>query len=136
MDFDQIRHMSRRIRNRRIFRYRYRKRVALARTNATEDRPMKNLKPTALTALSGGWIGERKDRNESRQALVLFLRTYRKTGDAEDPETYLAALLYALDAYPIETVRRVLDPRGSFRMRNRYVPDPSELGAALAEEQR
>ena len=97
---------------------------------------MHTLKSGVLQVLSGGVPAEREaDRHAKRDLLALFLRTYRKLGDADDAELYIESLAYALADYPVDIVRTVLHPNGSLRRQHRYVPDYSELAKALATEQ-
>jgi hypothetical protein len=96
---------------------------------------MHTLKRGVLQVLSGGLPAEREsDRQAKRDLLALFLRTYRKLGDADDAELYIESLAYALADYPVDVVRTVLHPNGSLRRQHRYVPDYSELAKALATE--
>ena len=54
---------------------------------------------------------------------------YRK-GDANDPETYVAAVTVVLAEYSEETIRRVTDPRTGLPRTNKFMPNPAEVAEA------
>lgn len=54
---------------------------------------------------------------------------YRK-GDANDPETYTAAVAAILSEYSPEVVQRVTDPRTGIPRRMKFMPNPAEVAEA------
>jgi hypothetical protein len=57
---------------------------------------------------------------------------YRK-GDANDPDTYTAAVAAVLALYPGEVVARVTDPRAGLPGRSNFLPTVAEVRAACEE---
>ena len=64
----------------------------------------------------------------AQRARLLF-GCYRK-GDANDPETYVAAVTVVLAEYSGETIRRVTDPRTGLPRTNKFMPNPAEVAEA------
>jgi hypothetical protein len=60
---------------------------------------------------------------------------YRK-GDANDPETYTAAITAILADYEPEVIQRVTDPRTGIPRRMKFMPNPAEVAEACDEEKR
>lgn len=60
---------------------------------------------------------------------ALLLGCYRR-GDAEDPETYSAAVALILAEYPMPIVYRVTDPRSGLPGRCQWLPTVAEVRAA------
>jgi hypothetical protein len=56
---------------------------------------------------------------------VLF-GCYRK-GDANDPETYTAAIAAILTEYPPEVIRIATDPRTGIARKSKWMPNPAEM---------
>lgn len=67
----------------------------------------------------------------------LLLGCYR-TGEANDPEVYTAAVIAILSTFPIDIVRQVVDPRTGIPSRVKWLPSPSEVMEACRkiEEER
>ena len=59
---------------------------------------------------------------------------YRK-GDANDPETYTAAITAILAEYEPEVIQRVTDPRTGIPRKFKFMPNPAELSEACDEAQ-
>lgn len=57
---------------------------------------------------------------------------YRK-GDANDPETYAAAIAAVLAQYEPETMRYVTDPRTGIAAKTSWMPNPGEVRKACEE---
>lgn len=51
---------------------------------------------------------------------------FRK-GDANDPETYVAAVTAVLTEYSPEVVKRVTDPRTGIPRKMKFMPNPAEV---------
>lgn len=62
----------------------------------------------------------------------LLFGCYRK-GDANDPETYTAAVAAVLAEYENEVIRRVTDPRTGIPRKNKFLPNPAEVSDACDE---
>lgn len=56
----------------------------------------------------------------------LMFGCYRK-GDANDPETYVAAVTAVLAEYPPDVVKRVTDPRTGIPRKMKFMPNPAEV---------
>lgn len=54
---------------------------------------------------------------------------YRK-GDANDPDTYTAAIAAVFSEYEPEVVRRATDPRTGIARVSKFLPNPAEVSAA------
>lgn len=61
----------------------------------------------------------------AERARLLF-GCYRK-GDANDPETYTAAIAAILTEYPPEVIRIATDPRTGIARKSKWMPNPAEL---------
>lgn len=59
----------------------------------------------------------------------LLLGSCRR-GEANDPQIYTAAVIAVLSDYPLEVIRRVVDPRTGLPSRLAYQPSIPELKAA------
>ena len=57
---------------------------------------------------------------------------YRK-GDANDPETYVAAIAAILSEYTLDVIQRVTDPRTGYARTHKFMPNPSEISEACDE---
>lgn len=57
---------------------------------------------------------------------------YRK-GDANDPETYTAAITAILSEYSPEVIQHVTDPRTGLARKNNWLPTVAEVDAACVE---
>jgi len=53
-----------------------------------------------------------------------------RTGEANDPNTYAAAIAAILAEYDSETIKRVTDPRTGIARALRFLPNPAEVAAA------
>lgn len=62
------------------------------------------------------------------RALVLF-GCFRK-GDANDPDTYTAAITAVLSEYPAEVIQHVTDPRTGIARKINWLPTIAEVDAA------
>jgi len=62
------------------------------------------------------------------RARILF-GCYRK-GDANDPETYTAAITAILAEYEPEVIQRVTDPRTGIPRQLKFMPNPAEVAEA------
>jgi hypothetical protein len=67
----------------------------------------------------------------AERARTLF-GCYRK-GDANDPETYTAAITAILAEYSPEVIQRVTDPRTGIARTNKWMPNPAEVAEACDE---
>ena len=70
----------------------------------------------------------------AERARLLF-GSYRR-GDANDPETYVAAIAAVLSDYSPETIRFATDPRGGISTKEKFrafMPNPGELKAFCEE---
>lgn len=63
----------------------------------------------------------------------VLLGCYR-TGEANDPEVYSAAVISVISGYPLSIVRRVVDPRFGLPSKSKWLPTIAELKAALEDE--
>ena len=63
------------------------------------------------------------------QRAKLLFGCYRK-GDANDPETYTAAVTAILAEYPKEVIRYVTDPRTGIPRKSKFMPNPAEVSEA------
>lgn len=64
----------------------------------------------------------------AKRARLLF-GCYRK-GDANDPETYTAAITAILADYDDEVIVHVTDPRTGIARTNKFMPNPAEVAEA------
>lgn len=72
------------------------------------------------------------DEVATRRASIL-LGCYRK-GDAEDPQTFVAAVASILASYPQEVAYRVTDPRSGLPGKSKWLPTPAEVREACEAE--
>src|ERR1019366_3330787 len=63
------------------------------------------------------------------QRAKLLFGCFRK-GDANDPETYTAAVTAILAEYPQEVIRYVTDPRTGIPRKSKFMPNPAEVAEA------
>jgi hypothetical protein len=63
---------------------------------------------------------------------TLLLGSYR-TGDANDPEVYVAAITAVMSDYPEDVLRSITDPRTGIPSRLEWLPKPAEVKAACEE---
>lgn len=97
---------------------------------------MSDLKPIAsslgqiasLNACSNGIAP-----SEAAHAARTMFGCYRR-GEANDPETYAAAIAAVLTLYPPEIVHRITDPRTGLPSRLKFLPTVSEVREACEEE--
>lgn len=57
-----------------------------------------------------------------------------RTGDANDPEIYTAAAIAVLSDYPLDVVRRVVDPRTGLPSKCKWLPMIAEIKDACEEQ--
>lgn len=97
---------------------------------------MKTINPS-MPQLQGFTNGSESSTNQRQAAYaveraeVLF-GCYRK-GDANDPETYVAAIAAVLADYPAETIRFVTDPRTGIPSRVSWMPTVGEVKRACED---
>lgn len=53
-----------------------------------------------------------------------------RTGDANDPEVFISAVIRILRAYPMDIVQKVIDPLDGIPGRQNWLPTPHEVKAA------
>ncbi len=68
----------------------------------------------------------------AERARLLF-GCYR-TGEANDPDTYTAAIASILCEYPMEVVQHVTDPRTGIARKIKFLPSIPEVDAACMEQ--
>lgn len=91
---------------------------------------MEDLATVASRALSENSTTESEKSNlECMKAAKLLLGCYR-IGDANDPETYIAAIVRVLSVYPIDVVRYVVDPVTGLAGKCKWLPTPAEVKQA------
>ena len=66
------------------------------------------------------------------QSARMLLGCYR-TGDANDPEVYVTAIVHVLSHYPEDVVARVVDPMTGLPGRLKWLPSVQEVRAACDE---
>lgn len=59
-----------------------------------------------------------------------------RTGDANDPDTYTAAITAVLAEYPIDVICAVTDPRSGLPRKSKWLPSVAELADACDAEKR
>lgn len=64
--------------------------------------------------------------NEAKRGAKRLLGCYR-AGDANDPETYIAATVSVLSRYPSEVIRDVTEPATGLPSRLKWLPSISEI---------
>lgn len=57
-----------------------------------------------------------------------------RTGEANDPEIYADAVIAVLSDYPMEVVRRVVDPRRGLPSKTKWLPTIAEVKEACESE--
>lgn len=62
----------------------------------------------------------------------LLLGCYR-TGDANDPEVYVAAITAVMSEYPEDVLRSIVDPRTGIPSKIEWLPKPAEVKSACEE---
>jgi hypothetical protein len=67
--------------------------------------------------------------NYAAERARLLFGCYRK-GDANDPETYTAAVTVILAQYEPEVIQRVTDPRAGIPRQLKFMPNPAEVAEA------
>ena len=63
---------------------------------------------------------------------TMLLGCYRK-GDANDPDTYVAAIAAILSEYSVEVVQHVTDPRTGIARKSTFMPSIPEVDKACME---
>lgn len=56
-----------------------------------------------------------------------------RTGEANDPEVFISAVIRILSAYPLDVIRAVIDPLTGIPGRQNWLPTPHEVKAACDE---
>jgi len=95
---------------------------------------MKSLETAASRALSQSSETPPSDyeKAEYLSAARTLLGCFR-TGDANDPEVYVAAAVRVLSSYPLDVVRRVVDPVTGLPSRSNWLPTVREIMSACEE---
>lgn len=92
---------------------------------------MENLpspKPSEPTLNKESALAQSLNLFPAQRAAVLF-GCYRK-GDANDPETYTAAIAAILSEYSTEVIQHVTDPRTGLPRKTTFLPTVQEVDAA------
>lgn len=85
--------------------------------------------PKSLTAS----LSDSTDRKaEAARCAKLLLGCYR-TGDANDPEIYVGALIVVLCGYPQDVMRDVVNPLYGLPAKQKWLPSIAEVRAACEE---
>ena len=95
-------------------------------------RPLREISSSAVSRSGQSLPPTCPDDIATRRAGIL-LGCYRK-GDAEDPETFVAAVASVLASYPQEVAYRVTDPRSGLPGRSKWLPTPAEVREACEAE--
>jgi hypothetical protein len=92
---------------------------------------MERLAILASKALSPGSVNELTDLEKAQylDAARMLLGCYR-TGEANDPDVYIAAVVRVLSGYPIEVVHHVIDPLTGIPSKIEWLPKLSEIKQA------
>jgi hypothetical protein len=80
---------------------------------------------------SSNECGNSTNQYAAERARLLF-GCYRK-GEANDPETYAAAIAAVLADYQPETIRYVTDPRTGIASKTTFMPNPGEIKKACED---
>jgi hypothetical protein len=83
---------------------------------------------TDLSSVCAPSIDQPRLDYAAERARLLF-GCYRK-GDANDPETYSAAITAILAEYEPEVIQRVTDPRTGIPRQIKFLPNPAEVAEA------
>ena len=82
--------------------------------------------PTALVAPSPSYENTLATLTEAKKGAARLLGCFR-AGDANDPETYTAAVIAVLNRYPIEVIREVTEPATGLPSISKWLPTISEI---------
>lgn len=85
-----------------------------------------------LTDTSNALNARAEKRAEAAKYAKLLLGCYR-TGDANDPEVYTAAVIAVLADYPSDVMAEVTDPRSGLPGKVRWLPTVQEIRVACEE---
>lgn len=96
--------------------------------------PLTNLSAGLPTSTDQPLISAEQAQYAAERARVLF-GCYRK-GDANDPDTYTAAITAVLAEYPPEVMRVVTDPRTGMPRKLSWLPTVKEVSDACDAEVR
>ena len=66
---------------------------------------------------------------EAKKGAARLLGCYR-TGDANDPQTYIAAVVTVLQQYPIQIIRAVTEPATGIASKLKWLPSIAEIKEA------
>lgn len=69
---------------------------------------------------------------EAKHRAQVLIGCYR-TGDANDPETYVAAIISVLAGYPVEVIREVTEPATGLPSKVSWLPTVAEVKKACDE---
>lgn len=94
--------------------------------NPTRENHMQPLNPMDLHAPSTSSDTTLQRQIEAKKAAIRLLGCYR-TGDANDPETYISAVICVLARYPIEVIRDATDPATGLPGRLKWLPSIAEI---------
>lgn len=91
---------------------------------------------TSLPQQIGSWNGSERSTNDRAEYATERARTlfgcYRK-GDANDPDTYVAAVAAVLSEYPDDTIWTVTDPRAGLPSKVGWLPTVKEVRDACED---
>ena len=87
-----------------------------------------SLKPSEVTLKEESALAQSLSSFPAQRAAVLF-GCYRR-GDANDPETYTAAITAILSEYSMEVIQHVTDPRTGLARKTNFLPTVQEVDAA------
>src|SRR6185312_3504497 len=89
---------------------------------------------TSFQDRTASWPHSSSTPNVSPEELTKLARVllgcYR-TGEANDPEIYSGAVIAVLSDYPLEIVKRVVDPRHGLPSKSKWLPTVAEIKEAL-----
>lgn len=97
---------------------------------------MRNLAKAASQTLSRASQPPSKAESELQTEYLKAARALlgsSRTGEANDPEAYIASLIRILSAYPLDIVWRVVDPLDGLPGKLEWLPKPYEVKKALDE---
>lgn len=87
---------------------------------------MERLPPIDLATLSRTSKAMSEKLTEAKRAASRLLGCYR-TGDANDPETYIAAVVSILNRYPLEVIAEVTEPATGLPGKLKWLPSIAEI---------
>lgn len=90
--------------------------------------------PTQLTATSPSSTPPPPTNMPEIARLARLLVGCYRTGDANDPEVYIGAVIAVLSRYPVEIVKAVVDPCSGIPSQIKWLPSIQEIKAACEDE--